>query len=495
MRRRLASVFTALVGACAATAPAGAGELSAASQPACTCTSDDARGLGTGVLWQGTEPLGLADIAALTAPVLWFSADEPLLDPAFPPVPSAHPCDEPASGPVVYYQVTRIAYRGEQPVTRPEEDDPAFFDKVDSLILKFFFYYPEDYGAGGHVHDLESTELEIFLENDGPCRRLRVARVEALAHGNRWYSNILVVQPDTKFPVTVFVEEGKHASAPDRNADGHYMRGYDVTERINDAWGVRDSLGQGVLLTAGYNAEMTKPRTDEFRLLPPDDPRLCVPARRSSTAGRASLGRYSLRPANRVPTCNTPVNGRFLTDMMGYHGFGETELPTQFPADSLKSTLSRVGGPDQWLSLSLRGTGSRIGAAVVVKGLDLREGWLVPRFTVDDVKASGELMFTPSASRWADVYFSAGAQRQFKTVTETRTVDTEEGRQDLTVILPPDWAMAIEAGIRFRAEIPRKMRPFVLGYNFGGVRLGLRGVGFPTIERWQLIWEIGAGAW
>jgi hypothetical protein len=132
---------------------------------------------------------------------------------------------------------------------------------------------------------------------------------------------------------------------------------------------------------------------------------------------------------------------------------------------------------------------------VVLRGLDLREGWLVPRLTVDEISASGELMFTNSASRWYDPYFSIGARRQFSTVSETRTIDTENGRQDVTIVLPPNWDGVLEAGIKLRANIPNKLRPLVLGYHFGGFRFGLRGLGFPNIQRWQIIWEIGAGAW
>ena len=95
---------------------------------------------------------------------------------------------------------------------------------------------------------------------------MRLASVEAQAHGSRWYSNTLKIRADAKYPMTLLVEEGKHATAPDRNADGSFMRGYDVTERVNDAWGVRDSLGQGVLLSSGYSFEMTKRRTEPFRL-------------------------------------------------------------------------------------------------------------------------------------------------------------------------------------------------------------------------------------
>src|SRR5262249_30449430 len=159
----------------------------------------------------------------LLAPVLWFSADEPLLEEGQGPIPSAHPCDAHSDHAVVYYQVTRLTYRGEKPVERPEEDDLEFADKVESFVLKYYFYYPEDFGVGGHIHDLETAEFEVWLEHEENCRRVRLASIEALAHGSRWYSNTLKVRPDIKYPITLFVEEGKHAMAPDRNADGAFM--------------------------------------------------------------------------------------------------------------------------------------------------------------------------------------------------------------------------------------------------------------------------------
>ena len=161
-----------------------------------------------GVVWQGTETLSLREIAGLLAPTLWFSADEPLLAEGRPPIPSAHPCDVAADHSVVYYQVTELTYHGDTPVSRPEEDDPAFADKAESFILKYYFYYSEDFGVGGHPHDLEAAEFEVWLEGDPSCRSVRLASVEGLAHGSRWYSNTLKVRPDIKYPVTLFVEEG-----------------------------------------------------------------------------------------------------------------------------------------------------------------------------------------------------------------------------------------------------------------------------------------------
>jgi hypothetical protein len=450
-----------------------------------------------GVVWQGPEHLGLREVAGLLAPVLWFSADEPLLAEEHPPIPTAHPCDAAADHPVVYYQITRLTYRGNTPVGRPEQDDAEFSDKVESFILKYYFYYPEDSGVGGHTHDLETAEFEVWLEGDGGCRRVRLASVEALAHGSRWYSNTLKIRSDIKYPVTLFVEEGKHATAPDRNADGTFMRGYDVTERVNDAWGVRDSLGQGVLLSSGYVSEMTKARTKGFRVIPPPSAHAQVTARRRSYEdGEPALGQYELRPANTVPACATIASDApRLIRMMTHHRFGRDELPTQYQAGSISRALSELSLPDSWLSASLRVTGRALGAAFILKRKDLREGWIVPRVTISKRDATAELLFTPSASRWADYYLSGGVRRQFVTTRERRTIDSEQGRQEIDVLLLPDWKIAVETGIKFRARLPEKVRPFVLGYTFGGMRFGLQALGFRQVDQFRFIWEVGAGAW
>jgi hypothetical protein len=486
------SVTVVLLAAIVSIAPTNAGAQiqSDACGPAPTVAT-------SGVVWQGHERLGLREIAGLLAPMLWFSADEPLLAEGYPPIPTAHPCDAAADRAVVYYQVTELTYRGNTPVGRPEEGDSEFADKVESFILKYFFYYPEDSGVGGHTHDLETAEFEVWLEGNDNCRRVRLASVEALAHGSRWYSNTLKVRADTKYPVTLFVEEGKHATAPDRNADGTFMRGYDVTERVNDAWGVRDSMGHGVLLSSGYASEMTKPRTQAYRLMPPQSPYLQVTARqRSNKEGEPSLGQYELRPANTVLACAAiPRVRALLIEMMAYHRFGLDELPTQHEAGSLNRALSELSLPDSWLSVSLRVTNRKLGAALIFKGLDLREGWIVPRMTVSGQDATAEILFTPSASRWADYYVSGGARRQYVTTRERRTIDTEEGPQEVEIIVAPSWKIVFETGFRFRARLPRKMQPFVLGYSFGGLRFGLQALGFSRVEQFRFIWEIGAGAW
>jgi hypothetical protein len=181
--------------------------------------------------------------------------------------------------------------------------------------------------------------------------------------------------------------------------------------------------------------------------------------------------------------------------MMADHRFGRDQLPTQYQAGSVTRALSELSLPDSWLSASLRVTGRTLGAAFIFKGKDLREGWIAPRVTVSKRDATAELLFTPSASRWADYYLSGGARRQFVTIRESRTLDTEQGPQEINVLLPPNWKIAVETGVKLRVTLPAKLRPFVLGYTFGGMRFGVQALGFKRVDQLRFIWELGAGAW
>ena len=468
----------------------------ARAQP-CDCTSspswpswDDA----PGVLWAGCSSLVIPQIAELAAPALWFTRDEPLLliDDATP-IPTNHPCDAPSDGAVVYYQVTELVHRGAE-LTRPEEEDPEAFSKIDNFILKYFFYYPEDFGLGGHHHDLEAVEFHLFLERRDGCYRVRMQSAEALAHGSRWYSNLLEIRSDTRFPLTVFVEEGKHGSAFDRNVDGQFTRGYDVNRQVNDAWGVRDIMGAGVMLSSAYNPEMTKPRAYEYRVFPPETSLLQV--RRNNSSVQFSdehLYRYQLRRGNRVPACDDMgVNGAGLEPMMKYHGFGEDKQPAQY--NSFEAGFKDASNPQSWLSFSFR-IDDEPGLALVFKGRDIHQGWILPKVTVSGVDASVNALFTPSASRFADYYISGGIRRQFEPVEKSLTIDTEEGSRDITIIEPPQWNFVTEIGLKLRARIPSKARWAVLGYQFGGVRVGVQALGFGSLDDIRLIFEIGAGAW
>ena len=451
-----------------------------------------------GVLWSGPSPdLTLHDIATLAAPILWYSRDEPLLLSDNPIIPEAHPCDVSSAGPVVYYQVVEIKHRGER-VDRPEEDDARFFEKVESFILKYFFYYREDSGVGGHPHDLEAAEFEIYLDQVDDGYQVRLSSVTALAHGSRWYSNILDIQPDTTYPLALFVEEGKHATAPDRNGDGHYTPGYDVNRRINDAWGVRDTLGSGVLLTAAYSSAMTKPREYDYRLLPPETDLLQVRPQYSATSrNQDNLGRYELRPAGRVSACEEiPVERDRLVSMMSYHGFGLEQHAIQYGPNDVRVALRQLRQPGGgWVpSVSLRFE-RNLGVSLVFLGTDVGFGWVAAKANVTGSSASLGALFTPSASRFADYYLAGGVNRIFETTTFDATVETEEGRVDVTFAVPPRWDIYMEAGIRFRVQVPEKARWFTLGHAFGGVRFGIRTLGLDDFFDTRFVAEIGAGAW
>ncbi len=130
-----------------------------------------------------------------------------------------------------------------------------------------------DFGGGTHVHDVEYIETRLAVARRPGCPEcpwvLGLMRVTGKAHGIQWYDNTLAVDGATSLPVHILVEEGKHASCTDRNADGHYTPGFDVTERVNDAWGVRDTLGTGTFFTGHYQSWMTKMRDESTRVFPP----------------------------------------------------------------------------------------------------------------------------------------------------------------------------------------------------------------------------------
>jgi hypothetical protein len=393
---------------------------------------------------------------------------------------------------VVYYQPSVIRLReGALPVTWPE-DDPQFFDKVDSFVIKYYFYYQQDLGTGGHAHDLEVAAFALAPERTPEgCYQIRLQQVTAYAHGVDWYNNIMEARRDLRWPVALFVEEGKHATCPDRNNDGVYTPGYDVTRHVNDAWGVRDVLGQDVLQGAAYKASMTKTRIADLRMRPPEVPDLCPSPPSDAARKEEFLGRYELRPARTISMCDDVTEDpKHLASMMKYHGFGADHQPEQYEANALRDVASKIDSPASIIpSVSLRRDGSsRLGFSFLLRGLDRGEFWLVPKFNfIRKERLSIEALVTPSASRWADWYFALGA--------EYLREKSEEVDGEKVVTRESEWDYAIEWGYKFRFRAPSKIRPFLLGYQFGGLRVGIRANGFDALSSPRLIFEIGAGVW
>lgn len=259
----------------------------------------------------------LRDIAKRFAPILWFSPNEPLLwaDPA--DIQSGwqqslqngekRSCDlssvgglkqigiphrlpgDPDKGPAVYYQL--VEYGGGSSPFEPSHET-IDLSQVTRIDLRYFFYYLCDIGANAHPDDLEAIQFTLKVDKEGDdCRRLQIGRVTGFAHGLDWVYNRLDVEElrkkarkatartqkagDLLLPVTALVEEGKHASSPDRNGDGAFTPGYDVNKNVQEAWGVRDNFGSG-LIVPKYHAEDSKKRHPQHRVFPaeigPRDP-------------------------------------------------------------------------------------------------------------------------------------------------------------------------------------------------------------------------------
>jgi hypothetical protein len=241
-----------------------------------------------GVFWcrntaaSQSNKMSLQELAERVAPILWFSPDERSIQDR-KPIPQMLPDDDPAlaNSSVVYYRISHLMMEEGAPLSPPWKE--LDLTNIKSLTLQYYFYYPRDEGFQPHDHDLESASFDIHftrmdekgeeIDKDSQDKTVpsyyvaRISRVVGAAHGVSWFDNILDIEKYTSLPMTLFVEEGKHASCPDRNADGVYSPGYDVNHRFNDAWGVRDIMATGEAGGVHYEASKTKPRRPEHLIM------------------------------------------------------------------------------------------------------------------------------------------------------------------------------------------------------------------------------------
>ncbi len=478
-----------------------------------------------GAVWWGTESqLPLERLVAYSAPVFWHSPDEPELEGrsgADVSVPEALPL-ETADGPVVYYQLKEIqtAEGTAGSVYTRDAANPgrSIVDLTNGGLLRldYYAYYSDEAGLGAHKHDIEPVEFKIaVIRSDGTAARehgwagrcrerhyiAAVTRVSAKAHGIEWFWNIVEVDEETKFPMYLFVEEGKHALATDKNSDGYFTPSYDVNVRVNDAWGVRDIIRSGGLFSGGYEAWMTKVRKPEDRVFPPlpaDSPLLPEGLERQPDyEGETAV--YELRP---LPSGNAvrawdEEQARTEESAHPLHPFvADKEVP-DWPAIEELRTWSQV---ENWVS---EGALKRSLSIAAYADGDLGVSWVFPFFIVKNfhVGMSGgyvlhrmyltwgdtdsfgwQLLYTSSASRWVDPYFSAGAEWQ-------ENVPTAEGaRENRTDFV-------LETGLKFRAQIghsPMKFLSFLT--DFWGFRVGIKNYGFFDIDRLTYVLEVGAGS-
>ncbi len=471
-----------------------------------------------GAIWWGSDNnMTVADLAAYAAPVFWFSPDEPsLLDAHGSEIMTPEPFPfEQSVRPVVYYQlkeVVRDARTDAPAITRAGEDKGAAvldLEHTALLSLEFYAYFASEAGFGAHHHDVEPAEFRIAVpRSDGKyleeynlpqCGQshyiIQVTRVTGKAHGIEWYWNVLNVEAGTRFPMVLMVEEGKHALATDRNADGYFTPSYDVNVRINDAWGVRDIIRSGGLLSGGYQAWMTKVRHPQDRVLPPlpaDSPLVDQLANRQPEYTRGNVV-YDLRPLPLVSTAAAydveQGEGSHLQNFLvdkevpdGPHVKDITTMKQAFSwmdAGALKRSFSASAYTDgRWgfswsfpffvvKNLQIPMSGGYLMHRMYVKGHGFRDfGWTA--------------MYANSASRWVDNYIAVGV--------EDRDVGTNG-----VVDMRSDFVL--DLGLKFRANIGHSPVGFLSFLtDFWGVRLGVKNYGMTDIEHLTYIMEIGAGS-
>jgi len=316
---------------------------------------------------------------------------------------------------------------------------------------------------------------------------LVVLRATGEAHGNVWYSNVLDVDEETTLPIHLLVEEGKHGIATDKNGDGYFTPGYDVNARVNDAWGVRDTIRSGRLFSGKFEAYMAKVRQPEHRVLPPlpADSLVIDELEQRAEAGVENAV-YELRP---YPSSEFAAGDDLLMQKMRekeYEGWPALYQPvflTREVTEWITSDLEM-----RPFSVSFRYDGvpglSVAFPLLVVKNVHepMTGGYLVHRLYFQDEgfrDLGWMVMYTPSASRWFDEYFAAGI--------ETDRYDGEDG----TLLKKRDFVL--EMGFKFRFKAP--VKTFGVLPAFWGFRFGIKNVGKFEIESLSYVIEIGAGVW
>ena len=109
-------------------------------------------------------------------------------------------------------------------------------------------------------------------------------------------------------------------------------------------------------------------------------------------------------------------------------------------------------------------------------------GFLVWRMYLKDANLQDfgwMVLYTPSASRWFDTYFAAGAEWDDEIINDQKVSKT--------------W-FVLETGLKFRVNISTSPVKF-LGFltDFWGVRAGIRNYGALDIKNLVYVAEIGAG--
>lgn len=446
-------------------------------------------------------------IAEKAAPMLWFSPDEPRLynEEGKIQIPEAFPFDQEMDKPVVYYKIRKV-YTEQKRIRllsgATTSNRSTFFDlsKMAALEIEYYFYYKEETGLGGHPHDLESTQIQIQIIHTPHCPLYKYAlvakRVIARAHGLYWFENALNVDAQTCFPISILVEEGKHANCTDKNADGVYTPGFDVTEKVNDAWGVRDIISTGKLFSGGFQGWMAKERSPKSLLLPPNAHQSVSYIKiQERYPGIRINNEYALLPFPKIPEDFSDKKLKKMVKSKKPEDW--PEIATSIQANRSIVRLSKENKLRNKIGISYRfDEDNSISFALpllLVKHVEapMTGGWFYHKFYLGNKDSSPDqiarsfghqIQHTNSASRWLDNYIGIGY--------EFVDIDEEVGQIDHHPFLVTEIGMKIRVNI---TKTPLKFLKF-LGTDYWGVRFGWKNLGFNPFYYSGFVLEFGAGA-
>jgi hypothetical protein len=236
---------------------------------------------------------------------------------------------------------------------------------------------------------------------------------------------------------------------------------------------------------------MAKVRKSEYKVLPPlpdDSPHRHKFVKNGIFAPDNAV--YQLRP---MPAPDQAQPDEVLAhDMSGYYALNWPHV----------KEISTIGKFFDWwegenfinsLGIAARGDTDQWGITfnfplLIVKNVEapLIGGWLVNRIYLQDKEwrdIGYSILYTPSASRFLDPYFSVGVERDKFDIEGSDEIGQ---RTDFV----------FETGIKLRGNVKFSPLKFLsVLADLWGVRFGLKNRGFMDIRDLGYVVEIGAGVW
>lgn len=428
------------------------------------------------------------EIASYCAPAFWYSPDEPLLPRNYNQwdvisLPEPYPCPVFEKKAVVYYELKDIEIIDEfygssnDSDLNKRHDTIVDLSKTYSLNIFYTHYYSNEKGSGSHEHDNEQVQIAVNVIKYKTGKKkiryeLTFSYVLAKAHDLFWYDNRFEINGNVnaiKLPLHILVEEGKHASCPDINADGYYSPGYDVNVRTSDAWGVRDVIRTDKLFTAYYQGWMTKVRKPEYIVYPmlPED----SPYRKSTIWSNNFYELRKLPLLGEIFDCNKSL----YKDLKSYSHENKEDyknigsIPLREVSEEVSNSTSVAFRYSESPSVTITFP------LLIIKNVEafLLEGRFMGKLSgYFNNHIEYSILYTPSSSRFLDPYFSFGAE----------FIESEKTEY----VFETGMVIRINTRLGFLKDINKSLL---------GIRLGVKNIlkNLNKIESLNPVFEIGFG--